>query len=97
MARVTSKLQVTVPKAIAERLEISPGDDITWSVEGASARVTRQRALPERPLAERLAIFDEATARQDTRNRAWRREGHAKTPAGRGWTRAELYTRGRAR
>ena len=30
MAKVTSKLQVTVPKALAERYGIRPGDDIRF-------------------------------------------------------------------
>src|SRR4030042_1623050 len=39
MARVTSKLQVTVPKAIADRFRIRPGDDIEWRAEGNAIRV----------------------------------------------------------
>ena len=34
MAKVTNKLQVTVPKAIADRFGIRPGDDITFQIEG---------------------------------------------------------------
>jgi AbrB family looped-hinge helix DNA binding protein len=30
MAKVTSKYQVTVPRTIAERYNIRPGDDIDW-------------------------------------------------------------------
>jgi predicted nucleic acid-binding protein len=30
MAKVTSKYQVTVPRRIAERYHIHPGDDIEW-------------------------------------------------------------------
>ena len=39
MAKVTSKLQVTVPKAIADRFGIRPGDDIEWRAEGNAIRV----------------------------------------------------------
>jgi AbrB family looped-hinge helix DNA binding protein len=99
MAKVTSKLQVTVPKAVAERLGIRAGDEIDWRVEGHSARVTRSEASSGRSLAERLAIFDEATARQEARNRAGAgtRKGRTQVRPDRGWTRDELYTRGRAR
>lgn len=34
MSRVTSKLQVTVPKAIADRFAIHPGDEIDWLPAG---------------------------------------------------------------
>ncbi len=98
MAKVTTKLQVTVPKAVASRLGIRPGDEIDWRVEGGSARITRSGPARERSVAERLAIFDEATARQEQRNRA-RAAGRKERKAGseRGWTREDLYTRGSAR
>ena len=98
MAKVTSKLQVTVPKAVADRFGIRPGDDIEWVVDGTSIRVIR--AADRRPLsvADRLKVFDEATARQQSRNQMWRRQ-HRATPGAdqRGWARAEVYTRGRPR
>ena len=94
MAKVTSKLQVTVPKAIADRFGIRPGDEIEWRAEGNAIRVlplTGQAGALD--LAARLRSFDEATARQRPRNRAGRRTRHA----GRGWTREELYDRARPR
>jgi AbrB family looped-hinge helix DNA binding protein len=98
MAKVTSKLQVTVPKAVADRVGIRPGDDIEWIVDGQGIRVVHARHRRPLSLAERLKIFGEATARQDVRNRAWRRRhGAPRRTAGRGWTRSEIYTRGRAR
>ncbi len=39
MAKVTSKLQVTVPKAIADRYGIRPGDEIEWVAAGDTIRV----------------------------------------------------------
>lgn len=98
MAKVTSKLQVTVPKAVADRFGIRPGDDIEWVVDGTGIRVIREADRKALSVAERLKLFDEATARQQIRNRAWRRQ-HRPTAAveDRGWTRAEVYTRGRAR
>jgi AbrB family looped-hinge helix DNA binding protein len=98
MAKVTSKLQVTVPKAVADRFGIRPGDDIEWVVDGTSIRVIRAADRKPLSVADRLKVFDEATARQQTRNRAWRRQ-HRTAPGveDRGWTRAEVYTRGRTR
>lgn len=87
MAKVTSKLQVTVPKAIADRFGIRPGDDIEWRAEGNGIRVL-PRVGEDGSLDReaRIRSFDEATARQEPRNRAGRRAGRA----GRGWTREEL-------
>jgi AbrB family looped-hinge helix DNA binding protein len=98
MAKVTSRLQVTVPKAVADRFGIRPGDDIEWVVDGTGIRVIREAERKALPVAERLRLFDEATARQQVRNRVWRRQ-HRVAPGveDRGWTRAEVYTRGRAR
>ena len=73
MAKVTSKLQVTVPKAVADRFGIRPGDDIEWIVDGTGIRVVRETDRRPLPVADRLKVFDEATTRQQARNRAWRR------------------------
>lgn len=97
MAKVTSKLQVTVPKAVADRLGIAPGDEIEWRVEGEVARVSRQAAQIGKSLTERLKAFDQATRRQEERNRTWTKARRTRTPTGRGWTRDELYTRGSSR
>jgi AbrB family looped-hinge helix DNA binding protein len=98
MAKVTSKLQVTVPKAVADRFGISPGDEIQWVIDGTSIRIVREADRRPLPVADRLKVFDEATARQQVRNRRWRRQSGAGSGAGdRGWTRAELYSRGRPR
>ncbi|MFI5009552.1 MAG: AbrB/MazE/SpoVT family DNA-binding domain-containing protein [Solirubrobacterales bacterium] len=91
--KVTSKLQVTIPKTIAERYDIAPGQEIEWLQAGDAIRVVPQRAL-RRPLeaAARLEMFDRATARQLAR-----KSGRpASTPPNgeRGWTREELYERG---
>jgi bifunctional DNA-binding transcriptional regulator/antitoxin component of YhaV-PrlF toxin-antitoxin module len=68
MSKVTGKLQVTLPKAIAQ-------------------------ALGARDKKVRLRIFDQATERQRKRQRKRRQQ----VTADRGWTREELYERGRAR
>ncbi len=95
MSKVTSKLQVTVPKALAERYGIHPGDVIEWSEGGDAIRMVPSalRRAAEPPEV-RLALFDQATRRQKRRE-----AGRAKIrpPRDRGWTRDELYARGRAR
>jgi len=89
MAKVTSKLQVTVPKAIADRFGIRPGDEIEFQAAGDSIRI--EPAGKRKPLSieERLRLFDEATRR--IRRRRWKGE----TPKDRGWTREDLYERAR--
>jgi AbrB family looped-hinge helix DNA binding protein len=97
VSKVTSKLQVTLPKAVADRLGIRPGDDIEWLVEGDGLRVLRRGERRPLSIEERLEILEEAIKRQDQRNKAWWREYGKKPAADRGWTREELYTRGRPR
>jgi AbrB family looped-hinge helix DNA binding protein len=69
VAKVTSKLQVTVPKAVADHFGIRPGDEIEWLIAGDTIRVlpARKRSA-SRDAQERLRLFDQATARQKKRN-----------------------------
>jgi AbrB family looped-hinge helix DNA binding protein len=94
MAKVTSKYQVTVPKAIAERYRIRPGDEIDWVPAGDVIRVIpggKPTQTDDREM--RLRLFDQATERHRKRARA----GTAERPQDRGWTREDLYERGRSR
>jgi AbrB family looped-hinge helix DNA binding protein len=96
VARITSKLQVTIPKAIADRYGLSPGDDIDFVPAGDVIRVIpAAEAAPgaRGDAGERLRLFDKATARQGRRQRG-RPRGQGRS--GRGWTREELYERGGA-
>ena len=91
MAKVTSKLQVTVPKAIADQYNIRPGDTIDWFPAGAAIRVVPQSAKEQpKDVKEMLRRFDQATERH--RKRAARRK--VPKTSDRGWTREDLYTRG---
>lgn len=93
MAKVTSKLQVTVPKAIADQYKIRPGDEIEWIAAGEVIRVVRagKASASENPVA-RVRLFDQATDRQRMRS-----GGQKPLSGGRGWTREDLYGRGRTR
>jgi bifunctional DNA-binding transcriptional regulator/antitoxin component of YhaV-PrlF toxin-antitoxin module len=99
MAKVTSKLQVTVPKRIAVQYGIRPGDDIEWTPAGDAVRVskTAARALPPttNDRTRRLELFDLATQRQKARQSKQRHK--PAPPRGRGWRRQDLYDRGDAR
>ena len=100
MAKVTSKLQLTIPKAIASRYGIRPGDELKWIPNGEGIRVETARPGPNASHAftrqERLELFDQAMQRQDLRMKEMGQEAAAKPGAGRGWTREELYDRGRS-
>ena len=93
MAKVTSKFQVTLPKAIADQYKIQPGDDIDWVAAGDVIRVVP----PGKPLStvstdSRLHLFDQATERVRRRAKTHRN----RRPAQRGWKREDLYIRGRS-
>ena len=95
MSKVTSKLQVTVPKAIAKRYGIRPGDEIRFEEAGEVIRVVPDEACTQNEgldIATRLRLFDAATARQRARE-SGRPTRRADT---RGWTREQLYEHGRS-
>ena len=93
MAKVTSKLQRTLPKAVAEGHGIRPGDELDVLSAGQGIRLVPARGRRVADVALRLRLFDQATGRQRRRQKrvAVSRRGN------RGWTREELYERGRAR
>jgi AbrB family looped-hinge helix DNA binding protein len=95
MAKVTSKLQVTIPRRIAEQFSIKPGDEIDFvaTAEGLRVVTAARHDATTLSVAERLRLFDEANERQ--RQRQARMKLPASPPADRGWTREELYTRGK--
>lgn len=108
MAKVTSKLQLTVPKVIADQYGIRPGDELDWIPAGDTIRVVKKKGRASRPanarsVAERLRLFHEMLKRQK------KREAHPEEfPAAperpwkpheieRGWRREDLHDRGRSR
>jgi AbrB family looped-hinge helix DNA binding protein len=95
MAKVTSKLQVTIPKRIAEQYGIAPGDDVTFLPAGDGIRMVPARCQVRQSFSpgERLRLFDAATARQ--RQREKRMTLPAKAQTTRDWKREDLYTRGK--
>jgi bifunctional DNA-binding transcriptional regulator/antitoxin component of YhaV-PrlF toxin-antitoxin module len=68
VAKVTSKLQVTLPKALARQYRIKPGDEILWVAAGDAIRVEPATRPPTDALETRLRLFDKATERQRERN-----------------------------
>ena len=97
MSKVTSKLQVTIPKAIAEQYGIGPGDEIEFQPAGQTIRVVPPGGRWESRLSmeERLRLFDAATERQRRREKSMK---FATSPSEeRDWKREDLYTRGESR
>jgi AbrB family looped-hinge helix DNA binding protein len=99
MPKVTSKLQLTVPKAIADQYGIRPGDELEWIPAGESIRVElvrrKAKAAHELTSEEKLALFDANMRWLDELQAGELKEARAKgtrlTRENRGWTREELY------
>ena len=103
MSKVTSKLQLTVPKTIADQYSIRPGDELQWTPAGESIRISltrsRTKAAQSLSLKERLALFDRGSERlRRIQREQLKRAARSKTrDKNRGWIREELYDRGFSR
>lgn len=103
MSKVTSKLQLTLPKAIAEQYGIRPGDEVEWAAAEDSIRIEPVRGMARvgqhLTLQERVELFDQGSKRLDKiQADQLKKVASSKTRgANRGWTREELYERGVAR
>lgn len=97
MPKVTSKLQITLPKRIAERFGIKPGDEVEFVPAGEVIHlVPPGRQLASRlSVDERLRLFESSTKWQQ--EHAKQLPLPAKPAKKRDWTREDLYTRGKPR
>jgi bifunctional DNA-binding transcriptional regulator/antitoxin component of YhaV-PrlF toxin-antitoxin module len=94
MTRVTGKFQITLPKKLVDAYGINIGDEVQLVASGeVIAIVLAGAGKPRLSLEERLRLFDEATRRHSARERL----PTSSTSEDRGWTRDELYDRGRTR
>ncbi len=93
MAKVTSKLQLTLPKKLADQYGIKPGDEVEFREAGNIIHLLPPRQISKGRLTveERMRLFDEHTRRVKEAQK------HLKLPEtppkDRGWTREELYDR----
>jgi AbrB family looped-hinge helix DNA binding protein len=93
MTRITGKFQITLPKRLVDAYGMRVGDEVDIVAAGEAIAIVpagaRRTVLsPE----ERLRHFDAATERQKARKS---RAGARKRD--RGWSRDDLYDRGRPR
>lgn len=97
MPKVTSKLQLTVPKVIADEYGIRPGDELEWTPAGESiqVRLVRNKTKTELKPEDLLSLFDENTKWLDELQADELADSKTKgvhlTRENRGWTREELY------
>lgn len=96
MSKVTSKLQLTLPKRIAEQFGIGPGDEVEFVPAGDVIHVVPpgRRLAPQLSLEERLRLFDSSTKQQQEYEKQLPLPAE---PEKRDWTREDLYTRGKPR
>ena len=97
MSKVTSKLQLTVPKVIADRYGIRPGDELEWMASGESIRIGlgRKPASPARlTREERIELFDKGSIRLKKIQTQTQKRLAPLSGNGRGWKREDLYHRG---
>jgi AbrB family looped-hinge helix DNA binding protein len=91
MSKVTGKFQVTLPKRLVTTYGIKVGDEVLFSAAGG--RIALEPARPKvLDRDRRLREFDRATERQQSRERSH----PVKAARERGWTREEIYSRGRS-
>jgi AbrB family looped-hinge helix DNA binding protein len=83
---VTSKNQVSIPKAIADRHGIRPGTELEFVSIGNAIRVTKKAGSGHHTsLEERAKVFDQILKRIEAK------KGRVKRSKDRGWSREELY------
>jgi AbrB family looped-hinge helix DNA binding protein len=94
MSRVTGKFQITLPKRLVDAFGIAVGDEVELVAVGDTIRIVPANAVrPGLSTQEQLRLFDEATQRA----KASALERKLPAASDRGWTREELYDRGRTR
>ena len=89
MGKLTSKYQLTLPKAVAHEVGLKPGDELDCEPAGDIIRIRPKARIKSHghPIIDQLLLFDLATERQSNRERST----IASHEPERGWTRDELY------
>ena len=64
VGRVTSKAQITIPRAVRLALGLTPGDDVVWEIEGDRAVMTRAKTAAD-PFIGNFDTFTEWASEAD--------------------------------
>lgn len=64
VGRVTSKAQITIPRAVRLALGLTPGDDVVWQIEGDQAVMTRAKTATD-PFIGNFDTFTEWASEAD--------------------------------
>ena len=94
MAKVTSKLQLTLPKAMADAHSVRPGSEVRFESAVDCIRLVIGKGRHGLPREEKLRLMGESRERQKARNARWK---GGETLHDRGWKREEIYGRGGTR
>lgn len=64
LGRVTSKAQITIPRAVRLALGLMPGDDVVWEIDGDHAVMARAKSAPD-PFVGNFDAFTEWASEAD--------------------------------
>jgi len=74
-ARLTSKGQITIPKTVRDTLELEPGDQVVFRLEGGRAILARTKDFLELAGTVTVPAEKRGAAWDDIRREAWRKRG----------------------
>lgn len=64
IGRITTKAQTTVPRAVRLALDLEPGDDVVWQIDGDRVFMKRVKP-PADPFDHPFAAFTEWSEKAD--------------------------------
>jgi antitoxin PrlF len=74
-ARLTSKGQITIPKTVRDTLELEPGDQVVFRLEGGRAILARTKDFLDLAGTVTVPAKKRGAAWDDIRREAWRKRG----------------------
>ena len=74
-ARLTSKGQITIPKSVRDKLELEPGDQVVFRLEGARAILARTKDFLDLAGTVEVPAEKRGASVSEIRREAWRKRG----------------------
>ena len=65
VSRLTSKSRTTIPRAVREKLSLTPGDVIVYEIEGETVRIRKQAPIDLSYLRSLQATLSEWDSAED--------------------------------